>query len=104
MTSGVESSSWVLRSRFSTAAPPTSAEAGRSARSRSTVSPSSGSDGSTVGTAWIRTRSLPSVGGLGGHGPGDARVVAQDRGRGVGVGAVGDRPAGCRVHRHRRRP
>ncbi len=37
MTSGVDSSSWVLRSRFSTAAPPTSAESGRSARSRSTV-------------------------------------------------------------------
>ena len=53
MTSGVEASSWALRSRFSTAAPPTNAEAAgpRGAGRRCRRAP--GSDGSTVGTAWI---------------------------------------------------
>ena len=69
MTSGVESSSWVLRSRFSTAAPPTYAVEGRSARSRSTVALSAGSDGSTVGTAWISAYGEPSPAGTAGMTP-----------------------------------
>ena len=87
-TSGVDSSSWVLRSRFSRAAPPTCAESGRSARTRSTVSASAGSEGSTVGTAWISTRSAAVAGGLRRHHRGDAGVVGQHGGGGVRVGLV----------------
>ncbi len=69
ITRGVEESSWVLRSRFSTAAPPTTAEEGRSARSRSTVLLNAGSEGSTVGTAWISAWSVPSAAGMAGMAP-----------------------------------
>ena len=78
MTSGVEESSWFLRSRFSTAAPPTTADAGRSARSRSTVVARAGFDGSTVGTAWMRAWSVPSVGRDRGHRTTDSGVVRED--------------------------
>jgi len=69
MTSGVEESSCDFRSRFSTAAPPTLALDGRSARSRSTVVARAGSEGSTVGTAEIRAYDDPSAAGTAGRAP-----------------------------------
>ena len=48
------------RSWFSATEPPTSAPAGKAARSRSIVSPTAGSDGSTVGTAWSRALDVDS--------------------------------------------
>ena len=61
MTSGVVLASWVLRSRFSTAAPPTSAPSGQvGAEPVDGARRAAGSEGSTVGTAWIRT-TCPAV-------------------------------------------
>ena len=64
------------RSWFSADGPPTSVPAGSSARSRSMVAPTAGSEGSLAGTAWIST-SPPPV-GLGRHHRGDARVGVSD--------------------------
>jgi len=65
ITKGVYSPRAASRSWFSAAAPPTSTPAGNAVRRRSTVSPSAGSDGSTVGTA--RTSASPSAPACGGR-------------------------------------
>ena len=91
MTSGVESSSWVLRSRFSTAAPPTSADV-RQVGAQPVDGVGERGVGRVDGRDGLDERQAAAVGrGLRGHGAGDARVVGRAPGGGrLGVGPVDD--------------
>ena len=60
------------------------------------MSASSGSDGSTVGTAWTSTRPLPSGAGWAGQDAGDALVGLQDVDGLVGLIRVRDHLEGAR--------
>ena len=89
------------RSWFSAAAPPTSAPAGRAARSRSMVRPTAGLDGSAFGIACTRAR--PPRPGLRCEHAGDAGI-APGGGRRRPRPDVAARRSGALRARRRRRP